>query len=384
MKIALTADLHLGIRQYNNKQRWQDFLDAYTKLTTKLKKLHVDALVIAGDIFNTGRPHPGVVRKFLKETAKVECPVILIRGNHDSPQILFDKFGGDILHLINDVSKIRYLNKKTPTTKIDNVNFIGVGYKSYNIQKEIKKQIQEAIDSSAINVGIFHQLLDFPGVPEKIADVSIAFLRNLGLDLILCGHYHVPYSEAGLFNPGSLEYWSFDQGKCINFHLDTEKIQIKPARPTGFFVIDSNTAKGEFINIIPARPIFNITFETENFSEISHMPKIKKYLQKYDIQGALIKTVIKGKTTTGRPSLKNLTLPKPLIHRPTSELKTNLKKSSQKEVLNDFSEYLTNSGLEKSTGIKLITWIEKNKETVGSFNEKQLLNAFREILNQKK
>jgi uncharacterized membrane protein YbhN (UPF0104 family) len=109
MKIALSADLHLGIRQFNNKQRWQDYLDAYNKLTKKVKQLQVDAFVIAGDIFNKSRPHPGIVRKFLKETSKVDCPVMLIRGNHDSPQILFEKYGGDILHLINDVSKIVYL-----------------------------------------------------------------------------------------------------------------------------------------------------------------------------------------------------------------------------------------------------------------------------------
>ena len=120
--------------------------------------MQIDALVIAGDIFNTSRPHPGIVRKFLKETAKVDCPVLLIRGNHDSPQVLFEKYGGDILHLINDVSKIKYLNKKNPIVKIGNVNFIGVGYESYNIQKEIKKQIEKSIDRSAINVGIFHQL----------------------------------------------------------------------------------------------------------------------------------------------------------------------------------------------------------------------------------
>jgi len=384
MKIALSADLHLGIRQFNSKQRWQDFLDAYNKLTTKVKELQVDAFVIAGDVFNKSRPHPGIVRKFLKETTKVDCPVMLIRGNHDSPQILFEKYGGDILHLINDVTKIKYLNKKTPTARIGNVNFIGVGYESYNIQKEIKKQIKKGIDSSAINVGIFHQLLDFPGVPEDRADVTTSFLRNLGLDLILLGHFHTPYSEEALFNPGSPEYWSFDQGECINYDLDTEEISIKPARPTGFFVIDSNTIKGEFIRINPARPMFNITYETKNFSEIAHIPKIRKHLQRYNIQGALIKTVIKGKTTSGRTSLKSLTLKKPLLHRPTSMLKTNLKKSSQKEVLKDFAEYLTNSGIEKNIGSSLVAWIEKNKENISSLNENQLLTAIREIISTKK
>lgn len=383
MKIALSADLHLGIRQFNNKQRWQDYLDAYSKIVSKIKELQVDAFVIAGDIFNKSRPHPGIVRKFLKETGKLKCPVMLIRGNHDSPQILFEKYGGDILHLINDVSKIVYLNKKNPTLKINNVNFIGVGYESYNIKKEIQSQIQKSIDNSAINVGIFHQLVDFPGVPEDRADVSRSFLRNLGLDLILLGHFHVPFSENELFNPGSPEYWSFDQGEYITYNLDTEEIRIKPSRSLGFFVIDSNTKKGKFIEIKPARPMYYIVYETRKFSEIIHLPKIKKHLQLYDIQGALIKIVIKGRTTSGKANLKNLALKKPLIYTPSSMLKTSIKKTSEKEVLKDFSNYLINSGIEKNVGKTLVNWIEKNKDSIDSLNEKQLLKTIRELIKAK-
>jgi DNA repair exonuclease SbcCD nuclease subunit len=383
MKIALTADLHLGIRQFNNKQRWQDYLDAYNKLTTKVKKLQVDAFVIAGDIFNKSRPHPGIVRKFLKETSKVDCPVMLIRGNHDSPQILFEKYGGDILHLINDVSKIVYLNKKNPTLKIGKVNFIGVGYESYNIKTEIQNQIQKAFDSTLINVGIFHQLVDFPGVPEERADVSRSFLRNLGLNLILLGHFHTPYSEDSLFNPGSPEFWSFDQGECIKYNLDTGQIHIKPSRSLGFFVIDSNTKKGEFIKIKPARPMYYIEYKTKSFSEIIHLPKIRKHLQGYDIQGVLLKTVITGKTVSGIANLKNFNLKKPLIYTPTSMLKKSIKKSSQKEVLNDFSDYLINSGIEKNTGKTLASWIEKNKDNINSLNEKQLLEVIRKVITSK-
>ncbi len=384
MKIALTADLHLGIRQFNSKQRWQDFLDAYTKLTAKVKELKVDAFVIAGDIFNKSRPHPGVVRRFLKETAKIDCPIMLIRGNHDSPQILFEKYGGDILHLINDVSKITYLNKKNPTLRIDDVNFIGVGYESYNVPKQIKKQVLDSIDQSLFNIGIFHQLLDFSGVPEERADVSRSFLKNLGLNLILLGHFHVPYSEEGMFNPGSPEYWSFDQGECIKYDLDTEQITIKPARQTGFFVIDTNTCLGEFIDIKPARPMYNIIYETENFSEVLHMSKIREHLKKYDIQDVLVKTVIKGQSKSGRTSVKSLTLKKPLIHTPTSMLKTVKSKSSKKEIFKDFKEYLIHNGVDKLVSKSIVTWIEKNKEKIRSMEEREVLENIREILRSQK
>jgi len=384
MKIALTADLHLGIRQFNSKHRWQDFLDAYTKLTAKVKELKVDAFVIAGDIFNKSRPHPGVVRRFLKETAKIDCPIMLIRGNHDSPQILFEKYGGDILHLINDVSKITYLNKKNPTLRIDDVNFIGVGYESYNVPKQIKKQVMDSIDQSLFNVGIFHQLLDFSGVPEDRADVSRSFLKNLGLNLILLGHFHVPYSEEYMFNPGSPEYWSFDQGECIKYDLDTKKITIKPARRTGFFVIDTNTCQGEFIDIKPARPMFNIIYETENFSEILHMSKIREHLEKYDIQDVLIKTVIKGQSKSGRTSVKSLTLKKPLIHTPTSMLKTVKSKSSKKEIFKDFKEYLIHNGVDKLVSKSIVLWIEKNKEKISAMDEREVLENIREIIRSQK
>ncbi|MBY9013657.1 MAG: metallophosphoesterase [Candidatus Lokiarchaeota archaeon] len=384
MKIALAADLHLGIRQFNSKQRWQDYLDAYTKLTSKVKELKLDAFVIAGDIFDKSRPHPGVVRKFLRETSKVECPVMLIRGNHDSPQILFEKYGGDILHLINDVSKISYLNKKNPTLKINDVNFIGVGYESYNIPKQIEEQVKDSIDDSFVNVGIFHQLLDFPGVPEDRADVSRNFLKSLGLNLILLGHFHVPYSEECMFNPGSPEYWSFDQGECIKFDLDTEEIIIKPAKRTGFFVIDTNTCQGDFVDIKPARPMFNIIYETENFSEVLHMSKIRNHLEKYNIQDALIKTVIKGLSKTGRTSVKSLTLKKPLIHTPTSMLKTVKSKSSKKEIFKDFREYLIHNGLDESVSKSIVLWIEKNKEKISSMTEKEVLENIRKIIRSQK
>ena len=91
MKIALAADFHLGYRQFNSQQRWQDYLDAFTKVTKKVEELDIDVYVMAGDIFDKNRPHPGIIRRFLKETSSLKCPIMLIRGNHDSPQILFEK-----------------------------------------------------------------------------------------------------------------------------------------------------------------------------------------------------------------------------------------------------------------------------------------------------
>ncbi|MCK5625948.1 metallophosphoesterase, partial [Candidatus Bathyarchaeota archaeon] len=62
MKIALTADLHLDLRQFNRQERWKDYIDTFIKVTMKVRELDVDAFIIAGDLFEKYRPHPGVVR----------------------------------------------------------------------------------------------------------------------------------------------------------------------------------------------------------------------------------------------------------------------------------------------------------------------------------
>ena len=99
MRVALTSDFHLDMRQFNSQQRWNDFLETFIKVTQEIKKRKIDVYIIAGDLFHKHRPHPGVVRRFLKEISSVDCKVLFIRGNHDSPQILFDKYGGSSWYL---------------------------------------------------------------------------------------------------------------------------------------------------------------------------------------------------------------------------------------------------------------------------------------------
>ena len=116
MRIALAADFHLDLRQFNRQQRWQDYVNTFAKVIRKVAELKPDVFIIAGDLFERYMPHPGIIRRFLKEVSCLHCPIILIKGNHDSPQIFFERFGGDILHLLQDITKIIYLNKENPST----------------------------------------------------------------------------------------------------------------------------------------------------------------------------------------------------------------------------------------------------------------------------
>jgi len=381
LKIALSADFHLGMRQFNNQQRWKDFLDAFLTVTRKVEQLKVDAYVMAGDIFHKYRPHPGIVRKFLKETSSLDCPLILIRGNHDSPQILFEKYGGDTLHLIRDVSDTIYLNRRNPTFETGDTCFIGLGYVGFNARQEIKKLVQDVQTNAETKIGVFHQLLDYPGVPDVHAEVSRGFLKNLGLDYILMGHYHVAYKEERLFNPGSPEYWAFDQAEQIKVDLDNGEETVKPAKKRGFYVIDTDSGKGKFVEIKPARPMFCVTYETSNFNEAVHLPEIKEHLEKYNLEGVMIKSIVHGRHKFGRMNLsKNLVLEKPLIHNTIIMLTPSSTLAEKTDTIKAQTEYLIERGSDKAQAQKIAEWLEHNKEKLATMQSNEILQALREAL----
>ena len=60
------------------------------------------------------------------------------------------------------------------------------------------------------------------------------------------------------------------------------------------------------------------------------------------------------------------------MHTPSSMLKTSIKRPSKKDVIKNFSDYLTYNGIDKTISKSLVAWIENNKEKISSLNEKQL------------
>lgn len=90
MKIIHTSDWHLGQFFYSRSraQEHQAFLDW---LLSQITLLQVNALIVAGDIFDTGSP-PSYAREmynhFVVELQKTGCQLVILAGNHDSVAVL--------------------------------------------------------------------------------------------------------------------------------------------------------------------------------------------------------------------------------------------------------------------------------------------------------
>lgn len=91
MKILHTSDWHIGRTLYGRK-RYEEFEAFLAWLTDTIQNNDVDALLVAGDIFDTSAPSnraQELYYRFLCRVATSSCRhVVVIAGNHDSPSFL--------------------------------------------------------------------------------------------------------------------------------------------------------------------------------------------------------------------------------------------------------------------------------------------------------
>ncbi len=90
MKILHTSDWHLG-QHFYGKSRIHEHQSFLNWLLEQAVERDIDAIVVAGDIFDTGTP-PSYAREmyfdFISKISKINCQLIVLAGNHDSVAML--------------------------------------------------------------------------------------------------------------------------------------------------------------------------------------------------------------------------------------------------------------------------------------------------------
>ena len=89
MKILHTSDWHLGkkLERFSRVDEQKNVMEEIVRIADEE---NVDAILIAGDLFDTGNPPVEAVelyyRTLIQLSKKGVRPVIAIAGNHDSPE----------------------------------------------------------------------------------------------------------------------------------------------------------------------------------------------------------------------------------------------------------------------------------------------------------
>lgn len=95
MRILHTSDWHLG-QHFITKSRAAEHQALIDWLLIQIRQHQIDAVIIAGDVFDTGAP-PSYAReiynRFVVEMNKLGCQLVVLGGNHDSVSTLNESKG---------------------------------------------------------------------------------------------------------------------------------------------------------------------------------------------------------------------------------------------------------------------------------------------------
>ncbi|MBM2815334.1 MAG: putative metallophosphatase [Ignavibacteria bacterium] len=291
MRFLHCADIHLGRRPTGpatsdfSRKRYEDYFSAFARIVNLAISEKVDAVLIAGDLFERRELIPDVVERaehLLQQLHNENIEIIVIEGNHDN----FTP-GNEAESWLMYFSNKELLKRPYYYFKDNSYHFVPIGYKDINfyglgypgaMAAETISAFAEFLNSQPKekNVVLIHTAIsDGLGFHDSVPKTAIDLLNNKVI-YAAGGHFHYhskyPASKPFFFIPGSPEYWDWGEiGQkkgVIIFDTDTEdyrfiqleqrhsiKLQIK------LKASDSSTFATEFddfissLDIIPGETI---------------------------------------------------------------------------------------------------------------------------------
>lgn len=121
-RVLHTSDWHLG-QYFYGKSRANEHQQFLSWLLKEVEDKHIDAVIVAGDIFDTGTP-PSYAREmyfnFIVAMHQLNCTLVILAGNHDSVAMLGEStsvlsaLSCHVITTANNESKEQLITLKNP------------------------------------------------------------------------------------------------------------------------------------------------------------------------------------------------------------------------------------------------------------------------------
>lgn len=242
MRILHTADWHFAARQYGMPEREADYYKMGRHIARRAIALQVQAVIIAGDVFDMPRPHAVAVnelKQIIKEMNDNKIMVMGVDGNHDYT-------GGEWL-------KVCGILPLTNTPVVWNgVTFAGINYTRANV---VHATLQNMVDQGRkADIMVMHQPLGeiagFDSVDLTGMDM-VENLHKLGVRYVALGDIH--------------DYREFVLGGIRFVYPSSPEITAKDQKPDKSFTlidIDERELKTSY-EPVPSRPFQYTQLRTE-------------------------------------------------------------------------------------------------------------------------
>jgi exonuclease SbcD len=155
VRLIHTADTHLGYRQYHSEVRRKDFMDAFAAVIDDAVKMEVDAVIHAGDLFDSRNPTLDDILETMTLFSRLKeagIPLLAIVGNHEGKQNTqwLDLYAG--MDLVTRLSAIPYVLNGVAIYGIDSVSKSKIPIFDYSIFND------KGTDANC-NILVMHQLM---------------------------------------------------------------------------------------------------------------------------------------------------------------------------------------------------------------------------------
>ncbi len=221
------ADCHLGYRQYNSRERQNDFTRAYLDIIGAAIDRKVDFVLLAGDLFEKRTIDPVTLDhaiRGLERLKKAGIPCLAVEGNHELAHYR-DSIGWvrflaerELLKLLNPqldgerVTLPPYEEREGAYVEpVPGLRVYGMRYYGSSTSHIVKKVADTlaAADIQGIEYTIFMAHAGVEGVLDHqggaVSHREMAPLRP-HVDYLALGHIHKPYAfDDWIYNPGSPE-----------------------------------------------------------------------------------------------------------------------------------------------------------------------------------
>lgn len=224
MKIIHCADLHLdspmraNLDAAKSKERKLELLDTFQNMVKYAADESVEAILIAGDLFDRKVVSKTAINAFLRQVeTHPEITFYYLRGNHDAMSLPVVAGLPDNLKLFSD-SWTRYV--MNPEGK-GNIVLHGVEYNGVN-ENSIYDSL--SLNPRDFNILMLHGQTTEHNMGDRTEYIHVKKLAGRGIDYLALGHVHAfakeKIDERGTYCfPGCLEGRGFDECGSHGFVL---------------------------------------------------------------------------------------------------------------------------------------------------------------------
>ena len=192
IRIIHTGDTHLGYRQYHSEVRRQDFLDAFAKVIDDAVAMNVDAVIHAGDLFDSRNPTLDDILETMKLFSRLkdaQIPLLAVVGNHESKQStqwldLYESMG-----LVIRLGAAPYMLDNVAVYGIDHVPKSRIPIFDYSVFNSDNNDTNNDATSAKYRLLVMHQMMK----PFAFGDWDVQEVLSclpFKVDAVLLGDNH--------------------------------------------------------------------------------------------------------------------------------------------------------------------------------------------------